>query len=128
MDETTEIGYWIGEQTKTSGEYRETDCPELTVRVRSGYNDDSLHLYKFVSRFGEEYFITDAAVLMRIENLLDAGNMDNLSYFLYNFIIAKFGIKDFLNSIDNTLIQQREAVFQEGQESIREGMRSLLNL
>ena len=49
---------WIGEEGNTSGSYYETKISS-ELQKRCGGHPGAKTLYKFKSRFGEEYYITD---------------------------------------------------------------------
>ncbi|KMY49602.1 hypothetical protein [Peribacillus loiseleuriae] len=59
---------WIGEEDNTSGTYVPTSCEEFSERRGGCLN--AKKLYRFNSRFGKEYNITDDEVVARIKKLI----------------------------------------------------------
>lgn len=104
---------WIGVEDNTSGSYYERGTPEL--RVRKGGRHDAKRLYRFESRFGETYYITDPEVIDRIEILLKTENSGvDLIEYLYSLVIQKFGTIEFIVGIGHKIAEQRDEGYKQG--------------
>lgn len=117
---------WIGEEVNTSGTYVQTEyCSELSVR--HGGFANAKKLYRFNSRFGKEYNITDFEVVHRIEELLDKESSGLIGY-LYNLIIERFGVMEFIIDVDLKIAKERSDGFVKGKKQMQKEMRALLGL
>jgi hypothetical protein len=107
------IEKWIGEKDDTSGSYYERGTPEL--KIRKGGRYDAKRLYRFESRFGETYYITDPEVIDRIEFLLKTENSGaELIEYLYSLVIHKFGAIEFIVRIGHKIAEQRNEGYKQG--------------
>lgn len=117
---------WIGEEVNTSGTYIPTECSEISLRRGGPIN--AIKLYKFHSRFGVEYYITDSEVVDTIDNLLPKEDPMELYEFLYGLVIKEFGIVPFITKIELELAQKREEGFRSGKKQMQQQMRELLGI
>lgn len=115
---------WIGDVINTSGSYYETECKELMKR-----HGGNQKLYKFKSRFGEEYYISDVEVIEKIELLLgEYERSTKLIEYLYELVIQKFGVIDFIVRIGHKIAEQRSEGYKEGKTAKQEEMKKVLGL
>lgn len=117
------MSYWIGEENNTSGTYIQL-FPGLSVRRGGPYN--AIKLYKFESKYGVEYNITNESVLNKIDQLLKEDSADALNDFLYSTIINEFGAESFLKTIDDYIIKTKKREFELGARSVKSQFRKLL--
>lgn len=121
---------WIGEEDNTSGSYYQTVCCELSRR--SGGYLNAKKLYHFKSRFGQEYNITDEEVIQKIEELLttyeDEGGSTKLFDYMYNLIIEKFGVVEFIVDIGHKIAKERDSGYVKGKKQMQKELRELIGL
>jgi hypothetical protein len=117
---------WIGEEENKSGTYVSTPCPEISIRLGGFIN--AKKLYKFQSRFGNEYYISDVDVLDNIGKLLEKNNSKEITEYMYNLIIEKFGISDFITKIERELLNEHDRGRRSGKIQMQKQMRDLLGL
>lgn len=120
---------WIGEEDNTSGSYKTTTCSELSIRRGGMVN--AKKLYRFTSRFGKEYNITDSEVINKIEELLpkeEEGDSVKLYEYLYNLVIEQFGIIEFIVDIGHKIAKERSDGYSSGKKQMQKDMRGLLGL
>lgn len=121
------IEKWIGKEVNTGGSYYGTNiCSEL--RKRHGGQINAEKLYKFKSRFGNEYNITDEEVIVSIERLIGEDKSTELVEYLYNLIIEKFGVIEFIVGIGHKMAAERDKGYRNGKERMQADMRQLLGL
>ncbi|RXZ78126.1 hypothetical protein EBB07_29165 [Paenibacillaceae bacterium] len=118
-------GKWIGLEVNISGSYYETKCKELEKRSGGVYNAGTL--YKFNSRFGESYYISDKEAVEKIEKLLENDPAEIIEY-LYNLVIQKFGVIDFVVRVGHKIAEQRSEGYKVGKLAAQEKMREALGL
>ncbi|QJI52323.1 hypothetical protein [Psychrobacillus phage Perkons] len=121
---------WIGEENNTSGSYHPTICSELQIRT-GGYLD-VIKLYRFTSRFGKEYNITDEEVIEKIEELLatyeEKDGSTKLFDYMYKLIIDKFGVVEFIVDIGHYVAKERSNGYVSGKKQIQKELRELIGL
>jgi hypothetical protein len=117
---------WIGEEDNTSGTYYATSCKELQKRTGGSYN--AKKLYKFNSRFGSEYHITDEDAVNKIEEFLTTEESTGLYEYLYNLVIEKFGVIEFIVGIGHKIAKERDEGYKKGKERLQQEVRQLLGM
>ena len=119
---------WIGEEDNTSGSYIETACKELSKRYGGTIN--AKKLYRFKSRFGEEYNITDKDVIHNIEKMLEEYEESTmlLYEYLYDLVVMKFGVMEFVLNIGHKIRQEHDSGYVAGKKQMQKEMRNLLGL
>jgi hypothetical protein len=117
---------WIGEEDNTSGSYVKTVCDELAIR-RGGYLN-ARKLYRFNSRFGKEYNITDVQVLDHIDGLLEKGDSTELYEYLYGLVIQRFGVIEFIVDIGHVIARERDEGYMRGKKQKQKEIREALGL
>ncbi|MBU7316080.1 hypothetical protein [Paenibacillus oleatilyticus] len=118
---------WIGPEDNTSGSYYAVEsCKEL--RRRTGGHLNAMKLYKFNSRFGEEYYITDDIIITEIEKVLEFHDSSALYEYLYNLVIQKFGVLDFIEGIDHKIAHERDVRYREGKLCKQQEIREVLGI
>lgn len=124
------IEKWIGEEDNSSGSYYEIGTKELQIR-KGGYIN-AKKLYRFESRFGETYYITDEKVINQIEKILQDEDKEETSVklvdYLYNLIIQKFGVIEFIIRIGHEIAEQRDIGYRRGKLAKQEEIRKVLGL
>lgn len=85
-------------------------------------------LYRFRSRFGKEYNITDEKVIERIESLLENGDTPELCEYLYNLVIERLGVIEFIKDIEHKIAQERNIGYRSGKKQMQQDMRELLGV
>jgi hypothetical protein len=117
---------WIGVEQNTSGTYVPTPCPEISIRRGGPINAQKL--YKFQSRFGEEYYISDVEALDNIDKLL--ANYDSIETYeyLYKLVIEEFGVMEFIINIGHVIANEHEKGLKNGKIKMQKQMRELLGL
>jgi len=120
---------WIGEENDTSGTYVKTTCSELSLR--RGGKINAKKLYRFKSRFGGEYNITDEEAISNIEELLPKGEEENsvkLYEYLYGLVIEQFGMIEFIVNIGHHVAKERDDGYVRGKKQMQKEMRNLLGI
>lgn len=118
---------WIGDEDNTSGTYWQTNlCPELYKRHGGYYNAQKL--YRFKSKYGVEYNITDKDVLKNLDDLLETESQDSVYQYIYSIIIERFGILDFLSRIDNYIDECKDVAYLDGESSAKHKFREFLGI
>lgn len=121
---------WIGEETNTSGSYIETICNELSIR--RGGTINAKRLYLFTSRFEKQYYITDEEVIDELEKLLEAykeiGGSTKLFNYIYNLVIEKFGVVEFIVDIGHKIAKERNNGYTSGKKQMQKELRTLIGL
>lgn len=107
------IEKWIGEKDFTGGSYYERGTPEL--RLRKGGSSEAKKMYRFESRFGMKYYITDSEVIENIELLLKKEECGvELVEYLYGLVVQKFGAIEFITMIGHKISEQRSEGYLQG--------------
>ncbi|WP_064199072.1 hypothetical protein [Brevibacillus brevis] len=117
---------WIGEKDNISGTYVPTECNELQRRTGGCIN--AKRLYKFNSRFGEEYYITDHKVIDKIEEFLVKEQFVEIYEYIYSLVIEKFGMIEFLVRIGHKIAEQRDNGYRDGKRSMQQEVRKVLGI
>lgn len=117
---------WIGEEDNTSGTYVETTCEEL--KIRRGGCFGAKKLYRFTSRFGKEYNITDQETLDDIDSLLAKEEITELYNYLYKLVIDKFGVMEFIVDIGHVIARERDKGYRAGKKHMQKEIRELIGL
>ncbi|PEN97755.1 hypothetical protein CN553_11930 [Bacillus cereus] len=117
---------WIGEKVNTTGAYIKTSCLELIERHRN--STKTKRLYKFKSRFHEEYYISDEEITEKIAEILERGNSAEIYEYLYGLIIEKFGVVDFILNVGHEIARERNNGYLEGKRQMRKDIKELLEI
>lgn len=117
---------WIGIENNPSGSYHPTECPELQLR-KGGYLD-AIKLYRFTTRFGQEYNITDEEVIAKIESLLENYEPLQMYNYLYGLVIEKFSPMEFVLHLEHFVTKERDKGYRKGEEQLQNDFRKLLGL
>jgi len=126
----SEFEKWIGEEDNPSGSYYERGTKELKIR-KGGYIN-AKKLYRFESRFGETYYISDEEVINQIETILQDENKEKISAkmvdYLYNLVIQKFGVIEFIVRIGHKIAEQCDVGYRNGKHAKQEELKKVLGL
>jgi len=117
---------FIGEVVNTGGSYYPAVYENLYKRHGGPINPKKL--YKFESRFGKQYYITDTEVIEELEEMIKNEEASKIHDYLYALIIKRFGITMFLADVEHKIAAEREVGFREGKNHIQKEMRSLLGM
>ncbi|MEM4994945.1 hypothetical protein WKH56_20485 [Priestia sp. SB1] len=117
---------WIGHETETSGSYYSTKFEELQIKS-CGWSKGS-KLYRFKSRFGQGYNITDEKAVETIESLLSKEETKELCEYLYQLVIDNFGMVDFLINVGHKIAKERDEGYRKGKQQKQREIKAVLGL
>ena len=123
---------WIGPEMSAGGSYRGTNCDELCFKIPGTGNVGSesfdKKIYLFESRFGVQYYISDETVVSIIDKFLQEDRLTGLYEYLYNLVVERFGMIDFLMEIGHKIARERDKGYKAGKNQIRKEFKELMNI
>jgi hypothetical protein len=120
---------WIGEEVNTSGTYSTIGCKELMKRSGGPINPPKL--YAFRSAFSDsynDYYISDEEAIVEIENFIHFEQTKELREYLYNLVIQRFGIIQFLKHLDDYAEKRHKVGRAKGRREVQLELRKTLGL
>ena len=117
---------WIGAEDNTSGSYYERGLPELMIRT-GGYHN-AKKLYCFTNYVGQKYYLSDAEVIANIETFLQKEETNELQQYLYELVIQKFGIANFLSGVEEMLKEEGAKQFEKGRKNKLNEIKKVLEI
>jgi hypothetical protein len=118
---------WIGEKISTNGSYVKTSLSELRKK------EHGKRLYIFSNRYtnflqNDDCYISDVKVINEIESFLEKNQITELIGYLYSLFIEKFGIVNFIVSVDHKMQFESNISYKNGFDAAQKAMRNALGL